>query len=101
MDRPGEAWTVNKLSQELRSSQSSVQKRLQDLKNRNVLAPTAFAEDGSVHFSAFSPEMETLIRELAVLHQQRPHRVIALIYNKPPAAIQSFADAFKFKKEED
>lgn len=92
--------TVESLSAELRSSKASVQKRIQDLQISQVLAQGALKPDGTIRFAATSPTTESLVRELATLYRQRPHRVIAQIFTRPPASLKSFAEAFKLKKED-
>ena len=92
--------TVEEISRELRSTPASVQKRLQDLKMRNVLADNAFGEKGAIRLSASSPEVAKTILALATLYRQRPHRVIAQIFANPPAPLQSFAESFKIKRKE-
>lgn len=93
-------WTIESLSVELRSSKASVQKRVQDLLRNQVLLPESLAADGVLHFLPFTPRVEHLVREMAELYRQRPHRVIAQIFARPHASLQSFADAFKLKKDE-
>lgn len=100
-EHPQEAWTIDSLSRELRSSPASVHKRVRDLQTRRVLAEnTLNPGTGAVHFHATSPSVEQTTRELCELFRQRPHRVIAQIFAKPPASLQSFADAFMIKKED-
>lgn len=92
-------WTIDSVSRELRSTYGSVEKRIMDLQNSGVLTPEA-SLDGKLRFLPSSPAIKEIVLELTQIYRQRPHRVIAQIYNKPPAALQSFADAFLWKKEE-
>ncbi|MGZ3662606.1 MAG: hypothetical protein ACXWR1_05170 [Bdellovibrionota bacterium] len=100
IDSPTAPLTVDSLSAELRSTKASVQKRIHDLQKNLVLSGEALKQDGTVQFIATSPTMERTVRDLAELFRQRPHRVIAQIYARPPTSVQSFAEAFKIKKEE-
>jgi hypothetical protein len=93
-------WSVEALSGALRSTTRSVEKRLKDLLDTKVLAPEAFGAGGVIRYAAYSPEAERATQELAAVFKKRPHTVIALIFTKPPAALQSFANAFKLKKED-
>lgn len=100
LDGGGIPSSIDTLSNELRSSKASVLKRVQDLQSCRVLALDALAANGAVHFHPATPEAKGLVRELALLYRQRPHRVIAQIFARPPSApLQSFADAFRLKKE--
>ena len=47
-----------------------------------------------------SKELESAVDEVSKLYQQRRVTIINLIYSKPVDHVRSFADAFKFKKEE-
>lgn len=95
---PSREWTVAELTHELRSVESSISRRLVDLYGKNVLARPASA---AVRFLPGNPKAEAAISLLAKTYRERPARVIELIYSKPPQAIQAFADAFKFRKDED
>jgi hypothetical protein len=90
-------WTVAEITRELRSVESSIEKRLNDLYGRKVLLRES---DPAKHrFVPFSPEIEATIAELAKLHEVRPYRVIEMIYSRPSEALRQFADAFKIKKD--
>lgn len=45
------------------------------------------------------PNVERLIDELARLYQERRVSIITLIYSKPVNNVQTFADAFRLRKE--
>jgi hypothetical protein len=96
-DNPEREWTIQSLSQELRSADSSVEKRMRDLANRKVLEPLG---EGTFHFQPVSPEVHAAISELVAYYRVRPFRVMDLLFTKPMNAMKSFADAFRFKKED-
>jgi hypothetical protein len=96
-DQPDKDWTYLALSQELRSTESSVEKRVRDLVDRRVIHPIA---SGSFRFNPRSEEVRQVVHDLVGVYRLRPYRVMELIFSKPVNAMQSFADAFKFKKED-
>lgn len=98
--QPNRSWTVRELTKELRSVESSIERRLLDLYQKNVLHPPA--KGVSTHnFHPSSDKIASAILELAKIYREKPSRLIELIYSKPPQAIQAFADAFKFRKDEE
>lgn len=96
-DNPGKDWSNLALSQELRSTESSVEKRLRDLSDRRVIQPITGT---SFRYAPFSEEARHVVTELMGIYRLRPYRVMELIFSKPVNAMQSFADAFRFKKED-
>lgn len=96
-DQPEKDWTYLALSQELRSTENSVEKRVRDLVDRRVIQPIAA---DSFRFNPRSDEIRQVVHDLVGVYRLRPYRVMELIFSKPVNAMQSFADAFRFKKED-
>lgn len=97
---PERAWTFDEISRELRSSPGSIAKRARDLVDRRVLAPSAIQGE-AISYLPHSAETARMVSALAEQYRVRQYKVIEMIFDKPPSAIQSFADAFRIKKEED
>lgn len=96
-ESPERWWTVSELTQELRSTDSSISKRLDDLYAKGVLVRGS--NNPNLHsYQLVSQGMKKTIQSLAEFHSLRPYRVIDLIYAQPNEALQAFADAFRFKK---
>jgi hypothetical protein len=53
-----------------------------------------------VQYCAGHAEVDQLIEQLAMVYQQRRVAVITQIYSKPQKKVQTFADAFRFRKEQ-
>lgn len=96
-DQPERAWTVAEINRELRSSESSIAKRLSDLYSRRLLKRP---ETESHCYVPYSEETAQAVRALAECHRLMPYRVIELIYSRPTDALRAFAAAFKIKKED-
>ena len=95
---PARAWTVEQISAELRSAQPAIQRRLDDLYDAGVLVPPAQGE--ALHrYAPTSPEIADVVSQVLDAFRSRSHRIIELIYSRPPKGILAFADAFKLKKE--
>jgi hypothetical protein len=99
VQNPDRTWTADEVNHELRSSPRSLLVRLETLHGMGALQKA----DGSpprFQFKPRTPETESLIAELLEAYRTRRIAVINLIYSRPPKALQSFADAFKLKKDE-
>ncbi|MGZ3695528.1 MAG: hypothetical protein ACXWQO_15570 [Bdellovibrionota bacterium] len=94
------AWSYEEINGELRSTEGSIRRRVDDLIFKQVLALESI-RDERVRFIPFSLEVDELVMVIAGHFQIRPYKIIDLIYSRPNSAIQSFADAFKLKKEEE
>lgn len=93
---PERMWTTAEITTELRSAESSIQKRLDGLYRRKVLRQIADSKDQH-RFLPANDELRIVIEELAIQNQLRPYRVIEAIYPGPTRAIQAFTNAFKLK----
>ncbi len=92
---PDKIWTSNEIAIELRSVDTSIQKRLQDLYRRKILL---VSEKESEHqFLPSSASMKAIIDILVGENQLRPYQVIDAIYASPDKSILDFANAFKMR----
>ncbi len=93
---PSREWTVTEMTAELRSSEASIAKRLDDLYQRKVLDRPV--DPAARHrFNPITTELRDVIAELAHENEVRPYRLIDAIYSKPDKGLQEFADAFKIR----
>lgn len=93
---PDRIWTTNEIAVELRSVDTSIQKRLNDLYIRNVLLPLK-GNDNEHKFLPSSQAMKKLIDVIVSENQLRPYRIIDAIYASPDKTILDFANAFKMR----
>ncbi|MGE3262732.1 MAG: hypothetical protein AB7K68_13200 [Bacteriovoracia bacterium] len=98
-ENPERAWTIPELTLELRSANSSIERRLNNFYSSGVLWPPA-KEGDKIIFSPKGNEMEKSIRLLIKAFRERPSTTVEMIYSRPAQAIQAFADAFKIRKDE-
>ena len=89
-------FSADELARELRIDPQYAKQEMTDLAQHGLaeLDP----QTGHGKYAARTPELDQTVRELAKLYIERRVSVIQAIYNKPSDPIQSFADAFKFRK---
>jgi hypothetical protein len=56
--------------------------------------------DGGYRYHPTSSEEDRVLADLAIVYQQRRVAVITEIYSKPVNKVQTFADAFRLRREE-
>lgn len=85
------------ITQELRTSLTSVEKRLSDLMRKNLVSLREL--EGRKQFYYDPPQnLAEIIDQLSVLYTSHRVAVINLIFSKPPDALMGFSDAFRFKE---
>ena len=90
------SWTSEDLNRDLRGSLALVQEILL----RFVAAGLVETEpDGRFMFRPTTPELARLVEQLQQEYATRPLAVVREIVSAPNAKIQTFADAFKVKKD--
>lgn len=93
---PSTEWTVDSVFSEIQSSPASILGRLREFSDRGLLT------EKSPQVYQYAPSTEKLsraVQSLAATYKERRMKVIDLIYQKPADSVQSFADAFKLRKE--
>ena len=94
--QPDRDWSPEAVFAAIQSSHASVTHRLQ-----NFLEEGLLIQPGPMTFR-YSPKTAALaeaVRGLAAIYKEKRVKVIELIYRKPVDDVQSFADAFKFRKD--
>jgi hypothetical protein len=91
--------TVPQLERSTRLGPKTVARCLADLVHgglaRQEPASNAFA------YAVQTPRDTAAVDELATLYNQRPVTLVKLIYEQPPTAVKSFADAFRLRDDTD
>lgn len=94
---PERSWTVTEIAERLYIPGSFAESLLDGLRTQ-CLASTA--EANRFRFDPKLPEHSRVIDELARLYKERPHSTIHVIYTSKNDTLQSFADAFRFRRKE-
>lgn len=95
---PSRFWQTEELAIYLRSANTSIERRLDQLYENGLLNRNATGPAGTHHYNPSSAENAELIGLLLDTYQEKSTRVIEMIYSPSPSAIRAFADAFKFRK---
>jgi hypothetical protein len=96
--QPNRAWTAAEVYDVIRSSRTSIAERLKDFTAAGFLAE----EPGPPAGCRYAPKDNALraaVDETALLYQTRRVRVIEAIFAPEVDPVQSFADAFKLRKD--
>ena len=93
---PDTEWTVDAVYAQIQSSPTSIHSRLREFCDKGL------AIEKSPQVFQYHPRTENVdraVRALAATYKERRIKVIEYIYKKPADDVQSFADAFKFRKD--
>lgn len=90
----GRNWTRDDLVRELRASNGLIEQNLASL----VAGGLVRQEDDRFAYGPASPLLEEACAALERAYRERPVAVINLIVGQSTSKVQSFADAFRFKK---
>lgn len=93
--RPDETWTAERVSETVRTSPRSAEKRLSDLARRSLAEE---APDGGYRYAA-SGRFARAVGALAEAYAERRYTVIELIFSKPIENLRVYSDAFLFRKD--
>lgn len=93
--QPDRNWTVEAVAKGLYTPAAAAAMRLADLHAHGLVA----LKDAHYRYSPATPELDSLVDQLADIYRERRVSVITLIYSKPSSQVQAFADAFKLRRE--
>ena len=96
---PTRTWTPAQVAKVLYTMTEMCASQLADLARRGLLEHSTSPEAG-YRYRPASVELDRLVGDLAAIYQQRRVAVITLIYSKPVNKVQSFADAFRLRRED-
>lgn len=92
---PDKAWSAKILVTDLRASARVVADSLATLENAGLVSAD---ENGLYRYQPVSGTLDQTVRELADLYARKPMTVVNTILSSPTNNIQTFADAFRFRK---
>jgi hypothetical protein len=97
--QPDRGWDVGDVAKSLYITPEMAGPLMADLQRRGW---AQLAPESSCRYSyrAQGGETDQLIDELATIYQERRVAVISQIYSKPLNKVQTFADAFRLRKED-
>lgn len=90
---------VETINRELRTSEASVEKRLNDLIRKNLIA--ILEKDGRAIYAYDPPErLISVIDELVVLYGTHRVAIINAIFSKPSDMLKDFSEAFRLREKD-
>jgi hypothetical protein len=95
---PARYWTSEEIAKALYITPEMASLLLADMARRG-LARTESQSAARFAYRPHDSETDRIVSELASLYQERRVAVISLIYSKPLNKVQTFADAFRLRKE--
>jgi DNA-binding HxlR family transcriptional regulator len=90
-------WNARELSQRLYLSEKMCQVMLNDLERRMFL--TRASDGDSVRYECTDATTDAMIASLEELYRERRVAVISEIHSTPISKVQTFADAFRIRKD--
>jgi DNA-binding MarR family transcriptional regulator len=93
-------WAADKLAVECQIKPSNIAANLAALEKRGLLRTQLQESSLVARFVQTTPEMETALRQLLQFYQERPVTLIKLIYARANDRLNSFAEAFRLRKED-
>lgn len=88
---------AQEISEELRTSLESAEKRLKTLCRSHILK----CEKTLYIYKPHNPDLHKIVDEVEKAYKERRFSIIELIFSKPMDRIQTLADAFELRKEKD
>jgi predicted transcriptional regulator len=92
-------WTTEALAKALYITRETAAALLKDLASRGLAKPVDGATDRFI-YSPANADSRKLVERLAKVYEERRVAVITQIYSKPVNKVQTFADAFRLRREE-
>jgi hypothetical protein len=93
------SWSCFDLARQLYITPDVCTTIIADLERRGFVLRDA-ADSSLARYRSGGASVDQLIDQLAALYQQRRVAVITLIYSKPVKKVQTFADAFRLRREQ-
>lgn len=91
------SWTAQQVADELRSNAEAVEERLRMLEAA-ALVSRAGESPSTFRYEPLPPARDEVIGRLEIAYRDFRFRVIERVFKKPDG-MQSFADAFRFRKD--
>jgi hypothetical protein len=95
--RPDHCWTRDELIRSLRASEQVLARSTTDLATAGLITVDA---EGRACYAPASPDLEETVAAVAALYASRPGTVRRLIVGGGADSVISFANAFRFRKDQ-
>lgn len=88
------SWQADEMARKLQIAPAAAAASLAALKSARL---AEVSPDGGYRYAPGSAALRDAVAQLVVAYNTRPVTLIKAIYNRPPKAITSFADAFRIR----
>lgn len=93
---PSKSWSVDALTAELRSSRFVVSEVMAAFEASGLVIEEA---EGLYRYHPASSQLDRLVQQVETAYAERPVALVKTILTAPNDKIQTFADAFRLKKD--
>jgi hypothetical protein len=100
-DNPNESVTPAMAARELRLGDVQAVDLLHDLHIKGLLAIDKSEGRECYRYEPTTRALARQVEALAKIYPTYRHRVIQLIFSKPPESVTNFSEAFRFRKDDD
>jgi len=100
-DNPDESLTAEVAARELRLGDGQAADLLRDLHTRGLLAVGDGDPPMRYRYEPKSHELALQVEGLAKIYPTYRHRIVHLIFSKPPESITNFSQAFRLRKKDE
>jgi hypothetical protein len=100
-DSPNESLTAEVAARELRLGHEQAADLLADLHTRGLLAVDDSHPPARYRYEPKSEELALQVEGLAKIYPTYRHRIVQLIFAKPPESITNFSQAFRLRKKDE
>ncbi|HEY3863871.1 MAG TPA: hypothetical protein VGO59_18495 [Verrucomicrobiae bacterium] len=90
------SWSVDEVFRKIQSNEKSISDCLGYFLKQGI---AILEKEGRYRISREPSNLVPIASELQKAYRERPVTIIEMIYKKPPRQIQSFADAFRLRKD--
>jgi hypothetical protein len=97
-NNPHQSWNAAEIAKSLYIPQEMAVTLLADFVRQSFITGKP-ASEGRYIYNANDPNLDQLVNKVASAYQERRVAIISLIYSKPLIKVQTFADAFRLRKE--
>ena len=91
-----DSFTLPQLAEKMRKPAPIVEQCLESLTRGGLAAQLS---DGTYRYAAREERLDRTAEAVVRLYNERPVTLVRLLYERPPTAVNTFADAFKLRKE--
>lgn len=91
-----ESFTLPQLAETMRKPAPIVEQCLESLTAGGLAAQLS---DGTYRYAGREETLDRTAESVVRLYNERPVTLVRLLYERPPTAVNTFADAFKLRKQ--